>query len=40
MSLDFGKRGATNDNLIEEYYGLLRINLNLHDIWFVKSKFD
>lgn len=40
MSLDFGKRGTINNNLIEEYYGLLRINLNLHDIWFVKSKFD
>ncbi len=40
VSFDFGKRGTVNNNLIEEYYGLLRINLNLHDIWFVKSKFD
>jgi len=40
LSLDFGKRGTINNNLIEEYYGLLRINLNLHDIWFVKSKFE
>ncbi len=40
LSFDLGKRGNINNNLIEEYYGLLRINLNLHDIWFVKSKFD
>ncbi len=40
LSLDIGKRGTINNNLIEEYYGLLRINLNLHDIWFVKSKFE
>ncbi len=40
IAIDLGKRGTVNDNLIEEYYGLLRINLNLHDIWFVKPKFD
>lgn len=40
LSLDFGKRGTTSNNLIAEYYGLLRINLNLHDIWFIKSKFE
>ncbi len=40
LSFDLGKRGTINNNLIEEYYGLLRINLNLHDIWFVKSKFE
>jgi len=40
LSLDLGKRGTTDNNLIEEYYGLLRINLNLHDIWFIKPKFE
>lgn len=40
IAFDLGKRGTINNNLIEEYYGLLRINLNLHDIWFIKSKFD
>ncbi|HIE15997.1 MAG TPA: hypothetical protein EYP69_03625 [Bacteroidales bacterium] len=40
FSLDIGKRGTIDNNLIEEFYGLLRINLNLHDIWFVKSKFE
>jgi hypothetical protein len=40
ITFELGKRGTTNNNLIEENYGLISLNLSLHDIWFVRRKFD
>ncbi len=42
INLNFvlGKRGTKTENLIQENYGLISINLSLHDIWFVRRKFD
>ncbi len=40
LSAEFGKRGTVNNGLISEFYGLLSVQLNLHDIWFYKPKYD
>ncbi len=40
FSCTFGKRGATNNNLIEENYTAIGINLTLYDFWFIKRKFQ
>ena len=40
VGLDMGKRGTTKDGLLEEKYYLLHFNATLHDVWFVKRKFQ
>ncbi len=40
ISAEIGQRGTTDFNLIKEQYAKLTLNVNLHDIWFVKRKFD
>jgi hypothetical protein len=40
FSAEFGKRGTTSDNLVREFYTKLTLSVNLHDIWFIKRKFD
>lgn len=41
MAFEFGKRGTTNNNLIQENYFNLRLGLSLTDInWFQKRKID
>ncbi len=35
-----GQRGSLEQNLLQENYALFSINLSLHDIWFLKRKFD
>lgn len=40
FSCTLGKRGATNNNLIEENYTAIGINLTLYDFWFIKRKFQ
>ena len=40
INFELGRRGTTDNNLIEENYGLISLNLSLHDIWFVRRKFD
>lgn len=40
VSCDFGKRGTTDFNMIEEKYFLLHFNVSMHDAWFVKRKFN
>ena len=39
-SVDFGQRGALEDNMVRERYIQFNFNLNLHDIWFVKRKYN
>ena len=40
-AFEFGKRGTTNNNLIQENYFNFRLSLSLTDInWFQKSKID
>lgn len=40
IAFEFGRRGTTNKNLIQETYGIISLNFTLSDIWFIKSKFD
>ena len=40
ISAEIGKRGSTNNNLIRENYAKLNFNVNLHDLWFIKRRFD
>jgi hypothetical protein len=40
MGFEFGKRGTTDNNLIEENYFNFRLSLSLSERWFVKRKID
>ena len=40
IAYEYGKRGTIQNNLIKENYSLLSLSISLHDIWFVKRKFD
>jgi len=40
LSLDFGVRGTTDNNLIKESYFKGTVGFSLTDLWFVKRKFD
>lgn len=40
IGFEYGKRGTTSHNLIEENYFSLNIGLSLSDLWFEKRKYD
>ena len=40
LGVEFGKKGTTSNNLIEENYFNLSVGLSLNDIWFKKRKID
>jgi hypothetical protein len=40
IGLEFGKRGTTNQNLIQENFINLQFSLSLNDRWFQKRKYD
>lgn len=40
VSLAYGNRGTTSDNLIKESFWQFSLSLNIHDIWFIKRKYD
>jgi hypothetical protein len=40
ISLEAGQKGSTSKGLILENFYLIHVNLNLHDIWFLKPKYD
>ncbi len=40
LGLELGKRGTTNQNLIQENFINLQFSLSLNDRWFQKSKYD
>ncbi len=40
LGIEIGKRGTTNQNLIEENFINFQISLSLNDRWFVKRKFN
>ena len=40
ISAEIGKLGSTENNLVREYYTKFTVNANIHDIWFIKRKFD
>ncbi|WP_159800976.1 hypothetical protein [Flavobacterium sp. MK4S-17] len=40
IGVEYGKRGTTNANLVQENYVNLFVSLSLNDKWFVKRKYD
>lgn len=40
FSIDVGQRGKNSGNLIRERYVNFILSVNLHDIWFIKRKFE
>jgi len=40
IGIEFGKRGATNANLVQENYTNISIGLSLNDKWFVKKLYN
>ena len=40
INFEYGKRGTTYYNLVEENYFNISIGLSLSDKWFIKRKFD
>ena len=40
FSVDLGQRGSLKDGMIRERYVMFHIGISLHDIWFVKQKYD
>ena len=40
LSLLFGRRGTTNDNLIVENFVEIGLSINFDAIWFIKRKYD
>ncbi|WP_040281482.1 membrane protein [Psychroserpens damuponensis] len=40
LGVEFGKRGTTNQNLIQENFFRLQISLSLNDRWFEKRKYN
>ncbi|HEY4628563.1 MAG TPA: hypothetical protein VIH02_04715 [Flavobacterium sp.] len=40
LGFEFGKKGTTNANLVQENYANFSASFSLNDKWFVKRKFD
>jgi hypothetical protein len=40
LAIELGKRGTTNQNLVEEKFINFQISLSLNDRWFVKRKYN
>ncbi|KGO95305.1 OmpP1/FadL family transporter [Flavobacterium enshiense] len=40
IGLEYGKKGTTSNNLIQENYFSINVGLSLSDRWFVKPKYD
>lgn len=40
LGFEYGKRGTTNANLVQENYLNIFVSLSLNDRWFIKRKYD
>lgn len=40
FAIDMGQRGIKKDELVRERYINFIININLHDLWFIKYRYD
>ncbi|MFZ5939429.1 MAG: hypothetical protein ACOYXB_02540 [Bacteroidota bacterium] len=40
VAFTLGTRGTTENNLIKENYGIITFNVTLHDLWFIKRRFE
>ena len=39
LGFEFGKKGTTSNNLVQENYFIINLGFSLNDKWFVKSKY-
>ena len=39
-SVDFGQRGSLENNMVRERYIQFNVNFNLHDLWFIKKRYQ
>lgn len=40
IAIDIGRKGSVKNNLVREGYVLINLNFSLHDIWFLKFRYD
>jgi len=40
MGVEYGRKGTTKANLVQENYTNVVMSLSLNDKWFVKRKYD
>jgi len=40
VGIDFGQRGSIANGLVRESFVSFNIGLNIHDIWFIKTRYD
>ena len=40
LSLQLGRKGTRENNLIEENYAILNFNITFYDFWFIKQKYQ
>ena len=40
LGFEYGKKGTTDNGLLEENYFNVRLSLSLNDLWFKKRKID
>lgn len=40
LGFEYGKKGTTNNNLLQENYFNVRVGLSLSDLWFIKRRID
>lgn len=40
VAIDMGQRGSQQNQLVRERYVNFMVNINLHDIWFIKYRYD
>ena len=40
LGMDFGQRGSKAGNLIRERYVNFHVGINIHDVWFIKTRYD
>ena len=40
FGMDVGQRGSKSGNLVRERYVNFNIGINIHDIWFIKTRYD
>ena len=40
VALQLGRRGTTDQNLIEENYAIINFNITFYDFWFIQQKYQ
>ena len=40
LGMDFGQRGSKAGNLVRERYVNFHVGINIHDVWFIKTRYE